>query len=58
MTYFTLDELTRSQTARLLGLDNTPCEAHLRNLGELAERLLDPLREACCLLYTSPSPRD
>lgn len=46
MTYFTLDELTRSQTARLLGLDNTPCEAHLRNLGELAERLLDPLREA------------
>lgn len=46
MNHFTLDELTRSQTARRLGLDNTPGDAQRRNLEELTRRLLDPLREA------------
>lgn len=52
MKHFTLGELTRSQTARMLGLDNTPGAVHRRNLEELTLRLLDPLREAwearCC----------
>lgn len=46
MTYFTLDECTRSDTARRLGIDNTPnadIEAHIT---ESIEQLLDPLREA------------
>lgn len=49
MEHFTLSELIRSETARRLGLDNTPREEHRRNLRELAERLLDPLREAWTL---------
>lgn len=46
MKHFTLEELTRSQTAHRLGLSNAPSEAHRRNLEEMVGSLLDPLREA------------
>lgn len=46
MKHFSLSELTRSETARKLGLDNTPSEEHLANLETLVAQLLDPLREA------------
>lgn len=46
MKYFTLQELTRSDTAERLGIDNTPDAAVVAHLEELTERLLDPLREA------------
>lgn len=46
MKHFTLAELTRSDTARRMGLDNTPTEEHRRNLTQTVERLVDPLREA------------
>lgn len=46
MKHFTLSELTRSETARKLGLDNTPSAAHSANLEMLVAQLLDPLREA------------
>ena len=46
MKHFTMEELTRSTTARKLGLDNTPSPNHSANLVLLVERLLDPLREA------------
>lgn len=46
MKYFTLEEMTRSTAARKQHLDNTPTEAHRRNLIELIEHLLDDLREA------------
>lgn len=46
MKHFTLEELTRSDTARRLGLDNTPTAEHLRNLEETVRYLADPLREA------------
>lgn len=46
MKYFTLQELTRSETAESLGINNTPDAAVVVHLKELTERLLDPLREA------------
>lgn len=46
MKHFTLDELTRSATARRLGIDNTPTRQAAVNLERLVDNLLDPLREA------------
>lgn len=46
MKNFTLSELTRSETARKRGLDNTPSAEHAANLEMLVAQLLDPLREA------------
>lgn len=46
MKYFTLNELTRSTTARLNGIDNTPSHQVIDNLTALVDNVLDPLREA------------
>lgn len=46
MKYFTLTELTRSATAKRLGIDNTPSSAVRNNLEALVKNILDPLREA------------
>lgn len=46
MKYFTLKELTRSETARCLGIDNTPPPGAVQALHELEDNVLDPLREA------------
>ena len=46
MKYFTIKELTRSATARCLGIDNTPPASAVRALHELVDHVLDPLREA------------
>ena len=46
MKYFTIQELTNSQTAKAKGLDNTPDPQQEHNLRRLIEELLDPLREA------------
>lgn len=45
MKYFTLKELTTSQTAISKKLDNTPSKEHEDNLKTLVEKVLDPLRE-------------
>ena len=42
---FTLKELTKSDTATRLGLDNTPDEATIESLKLLCENLLQPVRE-------------
>jgi hypothetical protein len=42
---FTLKELTKSDTATRLGLDNTPDEATIENLKLLCENVLQPVRE-------------
>ena len=42
---FTLAELTKSQTASRKGLDNTPTPQVEKNLKNLAETILQPLRE-------------
>lgn len=46
MKYFTIKELTRSTTAQLRGIDNTPSQQVIDNLRALVENVLDPLREA------------
>lgn len=42
---FTLEELTRSDTARLRGIDNSPGVVHVDNLRRLAETILQPVRD-------------
>jgi len=44
-TNFTLKELTKSDTATRLGLDNTPDEETIENLKLLCEKVLQPVRE-------------
>ncbi|MBR2378043.1 MAG: DUF882 domain-containing protein [Bacteroidaceae bacterium] len=46
MKYFTIDELTRSDTAIARRIDNTPSPAVVENLKNLVFFVLDPLREA------------
>lgn len=45
MKHFTIDEFTRSATARALGIDNTLPDEALVALELLVARVLDPLRE-------------
>ncbi len=47
---FTLNELTKSQEATRLGIDNTPNEEHILNLKLLCENVLQPIRD----LYGMP----
>ena len=46
MRHFTLKELTRSATAQLLGIDNTPPASAVTALHALVYNVLDPLRDA------------
>ncbi len=46
MKYFTLRELTKSETAIRHGITNSPDKRIQRNLEKLVEFILDPLREA------------
>lgn len=46
MTYFTIEELSASDTARRRGIDNTPDAAKRQKLQTLIEQLLDPIRAA------------
>jgi hypothetical protein len=45
MKYFTLKELTRSDTATKNKIDNTPTDNAVKNLTALVDKVLDPLRE-------------
>ena len=42
---FTLNELTKSQEATRLGIDNTPNEEQIQNLKILCEKILQPIRD-------------
>lgn len=44
--YFTLPELLASDTAKKKGIDNTPSFEVVEHLQDLADNLLDPLRQA------------
>ena len=46
MIYFTLQELTKSNTAIAKKLDNTPDEQAIKNLNTLVDNVLDPLRKS------------
>ena len=43
---FLLSEITRSNTAKRLGINNTPNEEHLQNLKNLIRNLIQPMRDA------------
>ena len=45
MKYFTIKELCKSSTATQRGIDNTPSSEIVRNLEQLVDKVLDPLRE-------------
>lgn len=45
MKYFTLSELSKSDTAKGMGIDNTPTPEAAANLTKLVDAVLDPLRE-------------
>jgi len=45
MQYFTLEELTKSATARRKGIPNLPNGEQKENLVALVENVLDPLRK-------------
>lgn len=45
MTYFTINELCKSDTARAKGIDNTPSAEVVKNLTQLVDVVLDPLRK-------------
>lgn len=53
--HFTLEELTRSQTASRHGLDNTPDKLAATELARLANHILEPVRDllGCPLQITS-----
>ena len=42
---FSLEELTKSQTATRKGIDNTPSPEHQENLKRLCENVLQPVRD-------------
>jgi len=42
---FTLNELTKSQTALRMGIDNNPTPEDLHNLSNLCDNILQPVRE-------------
>lgn len=43
--HLTLAEVTHSDTAKRLGIDNTPKPEHVANLAALAKAIFEPLRE-------------
>lgn len=45
MKYFTIEEMTKSSTAKANGIDNTPSDEGVLKLQKLIEAVLDPLRE-------------
>lgn len=45
MKYFSIKEMTKSNTATTKGIDNTPDQTITDNLTKLIEAVLDPLRE-------------
>ena len=45
MKYFTIQELSHSDTAVARGIDNYPTAEDIHNLTKLVENVLDPLRE-------------
>ena len=46
MRYFTINELSASETAKEHGIKNVPDPLEVANLHELVDNVLDPLRDA------------
>ena len=48
MKYFSIGEMTRSDTAKRLNIDNTPPDSIKKNLTLFINTILDPIREDWC----------
>ena len=46
--HITYNEATRSETAKALGIDNTPNKKELENIKRIAEEIFEPLRKWAC----------
>ena len=53
--HFTLKELTKSQTATRLGIDNQPDSEQMLKLRLLCSNILEPIREAYNIPFTPSS---
>lgn len=53
--YFSLREMTKSQTAERKGIRNMPQGEHIENLSTLCENILDPVRENFGKAFTPSS---
>jgi hypothetical protein len=53
--HFSLRELTASQTAARLGIDNTPGDAEIAALRQVCENILEPIREYFGIPFTPSS---
>jgi len=53
--YFSLREMTKSQTAERKGIRNMPHGDHIENLSALCENILDPVRENFGVPFTPSS---
>ena len=42
---FVLSEVTRSNTAKRLGIDNVPKDAHMKNMQRIITNLIQPMRD-------------
>jgi zinc D-Ala-D-Ala carboxypeptidase len=53
--HLSIAELTRSESAKRLGLSNMPTEEHLDNLKKLADNIFEPIRNhfRCPILISS-----
>jgi len=53
--HLSIAELTRSESAKRLGLSNMPTEEHLANLKKLADNIFEPIRNhfRCPILISS-----
>ena len=47
---FTLSEITHSNTAKRLGIDNGPNKEHLKNIQVLVNNLIQPMRALLLVL--------
>lgn len=45
-SFFSIEELSASETAKRLGIDNTPSADAVKNMQRLINRVLDPARKA------------
>ena len=45
MKFFSIEEMTKSATAKRLGIDNTPSDSIKKHLTLFIEKVLDPIRE-------------
>lgn len=52
-----INEVVKSDTAIRKGIDNHPTQLHLESLGDIAENIFQPVRDALGVIYVSSGYR-